>query len=214
MPVVGEEQEEGIGRGVVEDGFGQVIVVVHHVGLVLAVGLGTVVLDDAETLGAAHHILEIDVMVMALAAALGKGTVLAVLHADHQRGALDGVLARRDGEQIVGGQPAKHGLPLGGVALILGVELAEIDGGMGTCGREALSPLPFFGPLGGLFLGLLVGRGLGIDLLGGHLEAEKGAEDDGEDGCKMFHNCMFFSANLRIFFKNSKPWTRSTQIGH
>ena len=133
-----------------KDSLGQVVIIVHHIWLILAVGFGTVVLYNSKTLSASHHVLKINVMIVAFTATLGKWPILAVLYTDHQRGTLNGMFSCGNGKQIMGSQPSEHGLPLSGVALILGIELTKIYRGMRCCGSKALSPRSLFYPFGSL----------------------------------------------------------------
>ena len=54
----------------------------NHVWAILAVGLAGKMVDDAESLHALHDILEVDVLVVALALSLLQRSVLAVFYAD------------------------------------------------------------------------------------------------------------------------------------
>ena len=54
----------------------------NHVWAILAVGLAGKMVDDAESLHALYDILEVDVLVMALALSLLQRSVLSVLYAD------------------------------------------------------------------------------------------------------------------------------------
>lgn len=65
VPVFGEEEEELIGGGVVEAGFGGIVIVVDHVGFVFTVGNGGLMVDDAEPFSAFHCILEVDFLSVA-----------------------------------------------------------------------------------------------------------------------------------------------------
>ena len=67
MPVSRKEDEEFAGGAVEETGLAAVVVIMDHVGTILAVGGAGVMVDDAKTLCALYHILKIDVLVMTLA---------------------------------------------------------------------------------------------------------------------------------------------------
>ena len=118
--------------------------------------------DDAEALRSLHHVLEVDVMIMALALALGQRLVLRVLDAGHQRGALYGVLALGNGQQVSLVKPLEKGLPLLRVPLVLGIEVSRIDRRMRVCLAKTLPPRTCRKPLGGLLTELLVGEVLGV----------------------------------------------------
>lgn len=100
MPVAREENKEFIGIAVVESCFLYLVIIVYHVWSVLAVGRTGVMVDDAETLCSLYYILEIDVMIVALALSLCQGTVLRILYTHYQLCAGYLVLALADGEQV------------------------------------------------------------------------------------------------------------------
>ena len=102
--------------------------------------------DDAETLHALYHILEVDVVVMAFAAALLQWGVLAVLNADGEVGAWNRVLAARDGEQVGLGDEVEECLPLFRVLLILQVEIYQVYTAVGISLLEAVAPLSLLVP--------------------------------------------------------------------
>lgn len=86
VPIVGEEDEELVGIAVVETSLRLVVIIMDHVRTILAVGLAGKVVDDAEPLHALHDILEVDVLVVALALSLLQRSVLAVFYADREVG--------------------------------------------------------------------------------------------------------------------------------
>ena len=100
VPVAREEDEELVGGAVVETGTRFVVIVVDDVWTILAIWLAGKMVDDAKALHTLYHILEVDVVVMAFAAALLQWVVLAVLNADGEVRAWNRVLAARDGEQV------------------------------------------------------------------------------------------------------------------
>ena len=112
VPVAREEDEELAWSAVVEASAALVVVVVDDIRAILAVGLAGIVVDDTKTLSAFHHILEVDVMVMAFAASLFERLVLAVLHAHRQVAAWNLVLALGDGEKVGLGDEVEECLPL------------------------------------------------------------------------------------------------------
>lgn len=77
MPIVGEEDKELVGIAVVETSLRLVVIIMNHVWAILAVGLAGKMVDDAESLHALYDILEVDVLVMALALSLLQRSVLA-----------------------------------------------------------------------------------------------------------------------------------------
>ena len=70
VPVAWKEDEEFARIAVIETGLLRGVIIMYHVGTVLAVGGTGVMVDDAKTLCSLHYILKIDVLVMTLAAAL------------------------------------------------------------------------------------------------------------------------------------------------
>ena len=120
-------------------------------------------IDDAEALAAAHHILEIDVVVVAFRLSGLQWAVLIVFHAGHEFGAGDGCAAAGQTEQVSLGYPTEQGFPLFGVELILAVELHGVDRGVGIGLGEAVAPCAAVHPCCGLgYLGG-VGAGLSVD---------------------------------------------------
>ena len=107
---------------------------------ILAVRLARIVVDDAKTLHAFHHVLKVDVVVVAFGTSLLQRFILAVLYADHQGSARDGMLATRDAQQVGLGKVLEKSLPLFGILLVLEVEVNEVDTMMRTCFGEAILP--------------------------------------------------------------------------
>ncbi len=140
VPVAGEEDEKLVGSAVVEPSAALLVVVVNHVGAVLAVGCAGVVVDDPETLHAPHHVLEVDVVVVALGHPLLQRLVAAVLHAHHERGAGDAVLAAGDAQHVGLGEILEECLPLTRVLLVLKVEVYEVYARVGTRLVESVAP--------------------------------------------------------------------------
>ena len=100
VPIVGEEDEELVGIAVVETSLRLVVIIMDHVRTILAVGLAGKVVDDAEPLHALHDILEVDVLVVALALSLLQRSVLAVFYADGEVGARNLMLALWNRQEI------------------------------------------------------------------------------------------------------------------
>ena len=99
VPIVGEEDEELVGIAVVETSLRLVVIIMDHVRTILAVGLAGKVVDDAEPFHALHDILEVDVLVVALALSLLQRSVLAVFYADGEEfGVQEGSLIRVEPE--------------------------------------------------------------------------------------------------------------------
>ena len=67
VPVAWEENEKLVGCAIIKPCFFHVVVIVYDIGLVFAIRFAGVVVDDAKSLGTLHHILEIDVVMVALA---------------------------------------------------------------------------------------------------------------------------------------------------
>ena len=151
VPVAREEDEELAWSAVVEASAALVVVVVDDIRAILAVGLAGIVVDDTKTLCAFHHILEVDVMVMALAASLFERLVLAVLHAHRQVAAWNLVLALGDGEKVGLGDEVEECLPLLWVLLILQVEIYEVDTAVCISLVETIAPFSLGIPILGSF---------------------------------------------------------------
>ena len=63
----------------------------YRIRTVFAIGFAGIMVDDAEALHTFHNILEIDVMIVALALACTQFTVFIILHTSHETGTLDGM---------------------------------------------------------------------------------------------------------------------------
>ena len=66
MPVAREKYKKAIGRRIIETGKAFVVTIVYNVGLPFTVRHTRHMINNAEALNAAHHILEIDVVIVAL----------------------------------------------------------------------------------------------------------------------------------------------------
>ena len=130
VPIVGEEDEELVGIAVVETSLRLVVIIMDHVRTILAVGLAGKVVDDAEPLHALHDILEVDVLVVALALSLLQRSVLAVFYADGEVRARNLMLALWNRQEISLGDVFEERLPLLGILLILLVEVYQVDTGV------------------------------------------------------------------------------------
>lgn len=140
MPVSREEDEEFAGGTVEETGLPAVVIIMNHVGTVLAVGGTGVMVDDAKTLCAFYYILKIDVLVMTLAAALFQRLVPAVLYTYHEVGTRNLVLSLRNAQQIGLGKIIEERLPLLRILLILQIEIYEVYAGMWLRLIETIAP--------------------------------------------------------------------------
>ena len=182
MPVVGEHDVEGAGDGLETEEAVGIKLVFEAVGLVGSGWRGGLVVQQGKAFGAGDDIHHVDLLAMALAAlaCLEVGVaapVLAVLHADGQRGAGDGCASAGNGEEVGLLEPAEEGLPLGRVAVVLDVEVDNVDSGGGEGLGEAVLPFTFLEPLLGNFLQLfriLVGVGLRL-----HQRGEEEQEGEG-----------------------------------
>ena len=156
MPVAREEDEELVGRAVVKTSARLVIVVVNHVGTILAVRLAGKVVDDAETFHALYHILEVYVMVVAFTASLLQGIVLAILNTYRKLGAWYRMLALWYGKKVSLGDEVEECLPLLRILLVLQVEVYEVYAAVSISLGETIAPLtfliPFLGSLDQLWL--------------------------------------------------------------
>ena len=119
MPIAREEDEKFIRVAVVEASTSLVVIIMDYIGTVLAVRFACIVVDDAETLHALYHILEVDMMVVAFTASFFERLILAVFHAHGELGAWYRMSATRDGKQVVLGNEVKQSLPLLRILLIL-----------------------------------------------------------------------------------------------
>lgn len=140
MPVSREEDEEFAGGTVEETGLPAVVIIMNHVGTILAVGGAGVVVDQAKTLCALNHILKIDVLVMTLAAALFQRLVPAVLYTYHEVGTRNLVLSLWNAQQIGLGKIIEERLPLLRILLILQIEIYEVYAGMWLRLVETIAP--------------------------------------------------------------------------
>ena len=126
VPISRKEDEEFARIAVVETGLLRVVIIMNHVGTVLAVGGAGVMVDDAKTLGSFYYKLKVDVLVMTLAAALFQRLVLAVLYTYHEVGTRYLVLSLRNVQQIGLGKIIEERLPLLRILLILQIEIYEV----------------------------------------------------------------------------------------
>lgn len=146
VPIVGEEDEELVGIAVVETSLRLVVIIMDHVRTILAVGLAGKVVDDAEPFHALHDILEVDVLVVALALSLLQRSVLAVFYADGEVRTRNLMLALWNRQEIGLGDVFEERLPLLGILLILLVEVYQVDTGVRVCLGESVSPGSLLGP--------------------------------------------------------------------
>ena len=164
VPISWEEYEELIGSAVVKASASLVVIVMNHVGTILAIRFACILVDDAETLYTLYYILEVDMLIVALGGALLQRLVIAIFYTYYEVGTWDRVLVLGDGEKVSLGKKIEEGFPLLWVLLILQVEVYEIHTAVGISLLEAIAPFAFLVPfLCSLHQFWLVAIVLGID---------------------------------------------------
>ena len=148
----------------------------YDIRAVRAARLAGVVVNDAEFLYSPDNKLEVNLVVVALAALCRQLAVGVVLDARHEIAALNVVPAFWQSQQAGLCEPLEQGLPLRRILLVLQVEVHCVDRGVGICAVISIAPLTAPYPCLGLGAELLVGVILSVVTLRHRAErCQKGA---------------------------------------